>query len=97
MTERENLIRLIDKSGEITSSDERLADFLLSNGVIVLPCKVGDTVYIVNNGKILEEKLVKTSIWYETEYYGFDESLVGQELFFSREDAESALAKLKGE
>ena len=27
---------------------ERLADHLLANGVIVPPCKVGDTVYIVD-------------------------------------------------
>lgn len=27
----------------------RLADYLLANGVIVLPCKVGDTVYVHYN------------------------------------------------
>ena len=27
---------------------EHLADHLLANGVIVLPCKVGDTVYYIN-------------------------------------------------
>lgn len=30
-----------------------LADYLLKNGVIVPPCKVGDTVYILQGGKIL--------------------------------------------
>lgn len=28
---------------------ENLADYLLKNGVIVPPCKVGDTVYAVSN------------------------------------------------
>ena len=29
---------------------EQLADFLLANGVVVLPCKVGDVVYYINAG-----------------------------------------------
>jgi hypothetical protein len=27
----------------------RLADYLIDNGVVVLPCKVGDTVYVTEN------------------------------------------------
>lgn len=30
---------------------EAIADHLLSNGVIVPPCKVGDTVYVVSQGQ----------------------------------------------
>ena len=56
MTEREKLIELIDDyiygvdvnhwySEEL---DEGLADHLLSNGVIVPPCKVGDKVWFLN-------------------------------------------------
>lgn len=61
MTEREKLIELIvqcDKENDILAcyndrpkraqAAEILADHLLSNGVIVPPCKVGDTVYIVD-------------------------------------------------
>ncbi len=52
MTERERLIELI-KKGEtefiMATGDcdllDYLADHLLSNGVIVPPCKVGDAVY----------------------------------------------------
>lgn len=29
-----------------------LADYLLANGVIVPPCKVGDTVYSISGGKV---------------------------------------------
>ena len=54
MTERERLIELIHKSeilcdtcGENSNSycAEYLADYLIANGVIVPPCKVGDVVY----------------------------------------------------
>ena len=34
-----------------------LADFFLSKGVVVLPVKPGDTVYIINRGKIKEHKV----------------------------------------
>ena len=46
MTERERLIELIESArywGSGTSAE--IADHLLSNGVIVPPWKVGDTVY----------------------------------------------------
>lgn len=57
MTERE---RLIDIIGDLPFSDEynsynswewaeHFADHLLANGVIVPPCKVGDTVYELVN------------------------------------------------
>ena len=54
MTERERLIQLIDKALDKHTStienyvhpiQEWIADYLLENGVIVPPCKVGDTVY----------------------------------------------------
>ena len=52
MTDRERLIELIDYVlkfqpwGEIGyHTSKELADYLLANGVIVPPCKVGDTVY----------------------------------------------------
>lgn len=49
MNERERLIELLKScSHYICEQDdliERIADHLLANGVIVPPCKVGDTVY----------------------------------------------------
>ena len=59
MTDREKLIELIYGAKCVETWDyyndepmkpcpiERLADHLLANGVIVPPCKVGDTVYQV--------------------------------------------------
>ena len=54
MTDRERLIELIRKAKKNTKGascdlerEMLFADFLLENGVIVPPCKVGDTVYII--------------------------------------------------
>ena len=55
MNERERLIEILkDNQGDSTyyMTDEAVqsvSDVLLDNGVVVLPCKVGDTVYIVHN------------------------------------------------
>jgi hypothetical protein len=46
---RDRLIELINNNGSsvLTANDfEELADYLLENGVIVPPCKVGDVVYV---------------------------------------------------
>ena len=49
MTDREKLIDIMATSGWNIFTDnqsrEQLSDYLLEHGVIVLPCKVGDTVY----------------------------------------------------
>ena len=52
---KERLVNLLNKAQEqekqlpyiSTYAHEVIADFLLANGVIVPPCKVGDTVYTV--------------------------------------------------
>lgn len=43
MAERERLIELLANADSYCQ--ETLADYLLANGVIVPPCKVGETVY----------------------------------------------------
>lgn len=49
MTDRERLIELMIEAKrtdpETGSFTDYLADYLIEHGVIVLPCKVGDTVY----------------------------------------------------
>ena len=45
MTEREKLIELISQVQYMGGLEGKLADHLLSNGVIVLPCNAGDIVY----------------------------------------------------
>jgi hypothetical protein len=79
--------------------------------VIVLPCKVGDTVYFVNAKKILEFAVVgyevdETDIsWVYSEHVDktghtnertFSTDRFGKNTFFTREEAEKALAEMEG-
>ena len=55
MTDRERLLLLLHTSGwdifskPVSDNTEKIADYLLANGVIVPPCKVGDTVYVITD------------------------------------------------
>ena len=109
MTERERLIELLNNSltGSVGLSSvlsTSIADYILANGVIVPPCKVGDTVYYVNRGRI--ERLKIRNINYsfrDREYYVYLENdsgsamcigyrqLIGYKLFNTLEEAEKAL------
>lgn len=59
MTDREELTALImggldvafKKTGAVNCSE--LADYLIGHGVTVLPCKVGDTVYMIKSNEII--------------------------------------------
>ena len=76
---------------------ERLADYLLANGVIVPPCKVGDKVYM------LETQYAKYVKDYIVESYGIPVktpfghyaiipfSKIGKTIFLTKEEAEQAL------
>lgn len=92
------------------------ADYLIEHGVVVLPCRCGDTVYEIiawhdcthpycyNCGdeeemsqKITCEyhKIRTTIVEREFKYAMIDE--VGDSIFLTREEAERALAKRKGD
>ena len=85
-----------------------LADHLLANGVIVPPCKVGDTVYYLDEEcyYVCEYKVVGLTLSDEHGPYfflgnhlvefldPFDENDLGKTVFLTREEAEQAL---KGE
>ena len=100
MTDRERLVRRLNDWGTVEA--ESLADYLLANGVIVLPCKVGDTVYyitgighnLVKPAKvkeiIIDENGIK-DLYVQGDGYNFENSF---DIFFlTREEAEE---KLKG-
>ena len=117
MTERERLIEIICEGlaqncgGNCTLPNKMycqnchiLADYLLANGVIVPPCKVGDTVYFVHRGRI--KQLEIHNITYSSKYKDFylyfvsddgSESninynhFIGYKLFLTKEEAEKAL------
>lgn len=88
-----SLIRHIGKSCKLA---ENIADDLLYDGVIVLPCKVGDTVYQTDGIRIYELEIFDISLrkgkpYYETESIDFDNTAIGESIFLTREEAEEAL------
>ena len=82
---------------------ERYADHLLANGVIVPPCKVGDTVYTILRGKIFCYTVLEYSVRgkcgsvyaeNDRDFLDFPFAELGKNVFLTREEAEQAL---KGE
>ena len=80
--------------------------------VVVLPCKVGDTVYLVNGNTIMEFTVVGYSVdetgisWVYSEYVGetghtyertFLPEKIGETTFLTREEAEREMAEMKRE
>ncbi len=107
-TDRDRLIKLI--GDKITTSEfenynsfeyaEHLADHLLINGMIVPPCKVGDTVYRINGSRIEKFKVARfviSSYGIRAEdLYGVQVALIddfGKTVFLTKEEAEKALAE----
>lgn len=71
--------------------------------VVVLPCKVGDTVYFALLGRIIEKQVFSivsfsnsTRIYCggTSEYFRPED--IGKTFFLAREEAEKALAKMEG-
>ena len=63
--------------------------------LVVLPCKVGDTVYQIDAERVYESE-VKWII-FDCDDIAFDERAIGGSIFLTREDAEAALALKGGE
>ena len=95
MTDRERLIELMVEAKrtdpETGSFTDYLADYLLEHGVIVTPCKVGDTLYC--------ESAIKGHITYlkapDLEWIFENREIFGKEIFLTREEAERALKECK--
>lgn len=123
---REKLIKLLENMDGIDHMDAReagvdwwdVADYLLDNGVIVLPCKVGDTVWIVRENiyeatvhrvvlSISEsDNFINLDVEYEYVDWFYDDGRKAtatalcrylRDAFLTKEEAERALAELKGE
>ena len=110
---RDRLIELIEygqrlfmEDDDYEKSSEFLADHLLANGVIVPPCKVGDTVYSIDNEissqifvgevyEILVRKNIVVFRYTRKGYYsgGSTKEDFGKTVFLTREEAEMALWK----
>ena len=115
MTEREQLTELISEYILIrarTPDDERpfcegLADYLLDHGIIVPPCKVGDTVWMVRNLQIERWKVVSIEKTASNMTLGIkfiargvrgtpisiSTSYIGEIYFLTRKEAETELAE----
>lgn len=98
MTDRDRLIELIHDS-DYSLNSVGLADYLIANGVIVPPCKVGQIVWLVRDGKI-EETTVEKIVLKDKGLYlkllcnSFYETTcrsIGKTVFLNREEAEKAL------
>jgi hypothetical protein len=82
---------------------QTIADHLLANGVIVPPCKVGQTVWFIRNQKIIETKVDKIVLKYCGLYIKLDcNSMyetscnsIGKTVFLTREEAEAKLKELR--
>lgn len=69
MTDRERLIELLEDTLHEWESDvsvqtlTEIAEHLIENGVIVLPCKAGDIVYELTTSEEIEQRKVKDIIY----------------------------------
>ena len=100
---REKLIEIIKKSlfeniNYSCNLAENIADDLIADGVIVPPCKVGDTVYRIYTRSWIGEDVVREVVVSENGVFYVDDKgrmtscdKFGKTVFLSREEAEKAL------
>lgn len=116
MTDREKLIELLDKiqyHGNATETginriqNSNIADYLLTNGVIVLPCKVGDTLFGISRGKIISLEvcivqytsrgvkiLVRDERYFGNGFITLDgDNKIGMEWYHTKAQAENSLKR----
>lgn len=87
---------------------ERTVDYLIANGVILPPCKVGDTVYTYERRRIKkwvitfcgknsrgEYKMIAADDGFKNmlEFWDYD---IGETVFLTREEAENAIERSNG-
>jgi hypothetical protein len=102
---KDRLASLLSEAEGLVNNDlptvEQIADYLLDNGVIAPPCKVGDTVYWYNMGGEIAEAKVKMLGFAVRHSKGFEYDVpfdaFGKTVFLTREEAEKALAERSGE
>lgn len=104
---RDRLIELISQVQYMGGLEGQLADYLLKNGVIVPPCKVGDSCYPLwhsRNKPIVERKISRITYSARNIIIGYYENdgqyrpplrtrVLGEDVFLTREEAERALER----
>ena len=96
---RDRLIELLCGHYMNTTSDaEEVADYLLENGVIVPPCKVGDTVYRIDDKQVYDwwqvehiEIYADEIVFVDDSDNEFTEDDIGKTVFLTKEEAEKVL------
>lgn len=104
---RDRLIELLSNSPMLDTIDGNFgeaADYLLDNGVIVPPCKVGDSCYPLPRYKtlIVDRKISRITFSKRNVIIGYYENdgqyrpplrtrVLGEDVFLTREEAEAAL------
>ena len=94
-------INYINGIPEITVNTEEFADFLFDNGVILLPVKIGDTVYrlyksshtqqwSIKETKVTRIAIDQTEVKVSCERVSFP-ARFGELIFLTKEEAENAL------
>lgn len=97
MTERERLVELLKNVPRNTRAFyDQFADYLLENGMIVPPCKVGDNVYWIDNEKIKSCEVFEISIHSDgiLIHTGIQFCLKPDAVYYTKEEAEKALHKI---
>lgn len=105
---RKKLIELLKEAyndyicDDTAQQREKFADYLLANVVVVLPCKVGDTVYYPSSScdKIFEKTVDEILMNEECIYIHFASTYmpsenIGKTVFLTREEAERKLKKFQ--
>ena len=111
MNDKERLIEIlrngfyISPENEIKGTVQKAADYLIANGVFVLPCKIGERVYCImnHNSEIVEDVVDDYDIWSVKDgiklrlslrdYDSYVIAEFGKTVFLTREEAEAALDK----
>lgn len=104
--EKERLVKLMKEAeskfdGTPLDIEEFVADYLIANGVICPPCKVGDTIYQTDGVRIYPSTIheityTSSKVIFVTENIVFDEQAINNSIFLTREEAEKALERSKG-
>ena len=102
MTDGDRLIELISKVQYLGGLEEKVADHLIANGVIVPPCKVGDMVFRISMKQHTKTKYIEETeisrlaidndgIWLFCKCNPIAKCVFGKTVFLTKEEAEQAL------
>ena len=103
---KKRLMELISEVQYLGGLEEKVADHLLANGVVVPPCKVGDSCYPLPRSRkpIVERKVSRITYSARNIIIGYYENdgqyrpplrtrILGEDVFLTKEEAEKALER----